>query len=212
MLTIHHLGISQSDRVVWLCEELGIPYTMIKYDRDPETRLAPAAYKALHPAGTAPVIEDDGLVLAESAAVVEYIAKRHGGGRLFPAPDADNYADFLYWYHFANGSMMPAGMVGLVLGAVGLAESEDVKPLQARLHRAYAAVEDRLSKNDHFAGSAFTAADIMMVFPLTTMRLFVPYDISGFPAIKAYLERIVQRPAFEAARQKADPDLPPVIN
>ena len=111
MLTVHHLGISQSDRIVWLCEELDIPYDLVRYDRDPVTRLAPAAYKALHPSGTAPVITDDGLTLAESGAIIDYVVARHGGGRLTLNADHADFARFLYWYHFANGSLMPCMMM-----------------------------------------------------------------------------------------------------
>jgi len=211
MLTVHHLGISQSDRIVWLCEELGLDYELKLYQRAPETRLAPAEYKALHPSGTAPVITDGDLVLGESGAIIVYISRKYAGDRLLLGPEHPDFANFLYWFHFANGSMMPAGMIDLVLNALGIEDKSALDPLRARLHRAYAAVENRLGEAKWFAGSEFTAADIMMVFPLTTMRLFVPYDISGFPNIKAYLKRVTARPAFEAARLKADPDLPPVI-
>ena len=114
MLTVHHLGISQSERIVWLCEELSIPYELKSYDRDPVTRLAPAEYKALHPFGTAPVITDGTVVLSESGAVMEYIIARHGKGRLAVRPDAPNYADYLFWFHFANGSMMPVQFAGAI--------------------------------------------------------------------------------------------------
>jgi glutathione S-transferase len=211
MLTVHHLGVSQSDRIVWLCEELGLPYELIRYDRDPVTRLAPAAYKALHPAETAPVITDGDLVLGESGAIIDYILARYGDGRLVVANDRPNFADYLYWFHFANGSMMPAGMVDLVLGVLGLAESEAVRPLRARADRAYANVEARLAQAPWFAGPDFTAADIMMLFPLTTMRVFVPRDLSPYPHILAYLARVGERPAFRRACEKGDPDLIPLL-
>src|SRR6185437_15776810 len=99
MLTVHHLGVSQSDRIVWLCEELGIPYEMKKYDREP-SGMAPPAYKALHPSGTAPIITDGDLVLGESGAIIEYIIGRHGGGRLAGTADKANFADYLFWFHF----------------------------------------------------------------------------------------------------------------
>jgi glutathione S-transferase len=120
MLTVHHLGISQSDRIVWLCEELAIPYDLVRYDRDPVTRLAPATYKALHPAGTAPVITDDALALSESGAIVDYIVARYGNGRLTLPSDHPDYARFLYWCHFANGSLMPAMM--MLMGEGGMAQ------------------------------------------------------------------------------------------
>jgi glutathione S-transferase len=211
MLTVHHLGISQSDRIVWLCEELGIPYDLVKYDRDPVTRLAPAAYKALHPSETAPVITDGDVVLAESGAIVDYILARYGNGALTVASSAPNFADYLYWLHYGNGSMMPAGMVDLVLGVLGLRDAEAVQPLRARADRAYANVEARLGQTPWFAGPEFTAADIMMLFPLTTMRVFVPRDLSPYPNIRAYLARVGERPAFRRACEKGDPDLTPLL-
>ena len=110
MITVHHLGVSQSERIVWLCEELGLPYKLQRYDRDPTTRFALANYKALHPMGIAPVITDGALVLAESGAIVEYLIGRHGGGRLAVRADQANFTDYLYWFHFANGTMMPNEM------------------------------------------------------------------------------------------------------
>jgi len=107
MLIVHHMVVSQSDRVVWLCEELGLPYDLRVYKRL-ESRGAPDEYAALHPYGTAPVITDGDLVLGESGAIVEYICVRHAGGRLIVKPDHPEYANYLYWYHFANGSMLPA--------------------------------------------------------------------------------------------------------
>src|SRR4030095_8763925 len=119
MLTVHHLGISQSERIVWLCEELEIPYQLARYDRDPNTRLAPEKYKALHPFGTAPVITDGRMVLAESAAIMEYILAKHGGGRLVVGADEPNFADYLFWFHFASGSFMPSAMTDIVVTIMG---------------------------------------------------------------------------------------------
>jgi glutathione S-transferase len=212
MLTVHHLGISQSDRIVWLCEELEIPYELKKYDRDPVTRLAPAEYKALHPCETAPVITDGDLVLGESAAIIDYIIAKYGDGRFALKPDQPGFADYLYWFHFANGSFMPAGMTQLVLGVLGLADQEAVKPLLGRGDRAYAMTEQRLGEATWFAGDAFTAADIMMLFPLTTMRVFAPRDLAPYPNIRAYLARVGERPAFQRAAKKGDPDLVPLLS
>jgi glutathione S-transferase len=212
MLIVHHLGISQSDRIVWLCEELGIDYELKKYDRDPVTRLAPAEYKALHPCETAPVITDGDVVLGESGAIIDYIIAKYGNGRLALAPDHPDYADYLYWFHFANGSFMPAGMTALVLGMLGLSDSEAVKPLLSRGDRAYAMAEARLASSPYFAGGEFTAADIMMLFPLTTMRAFAPRDLGPYPNIRAYLARIGERAAYQRAARKGDPDLTPMLS
>lgn len=203
MLTVHHLGISQSDRVVWLCEELGIPYQLVRYERDSQTRLAPAAYRALSPSGTAPVISDGDLVLGESAAIVQYLAETHGEGRLLIAYRAAGYSDFLYWFHFANGSFMPAALIDSITRHLG--DSPTMVGLRSRLDRGYEQIERRLGTVTFLAGDAFTAADIMIVFPLTTMRVFSPRDISPYPNICAYLQRIAARPAFQRAMLKADP-------
>ncbi|MFD1104829.1 glutathione S-transferase family protein [Sphingobium olei] len=201
MLTVHHLGISQSDRIVWLCEELGIPYEMVRYERDPVTRLAPAEYKALHPSGTAPVITDDGLCLAESGAIIDYIVARHGDGRLSVASDDPSFPEYLYWYHFGNGSLMPSMMMLM-------AEGDMASVMRQRADRGLEALEAHLADGRSWlAGEQFTIADIMMVFPLTTMREFVPVGLSPYPAIRAYLHRIAARPAFRRAMEKADPDL-----
>ena len=206
MLTVHHLGISQSDRIVWLCEELNIPYELIQYERDPVTRLAPAKYKALHPFGTAPVITDGDLVLAESGAIIEYVIARHGAGRLSVTSDSPNFPDYLFWFHFANGSFIPSGMVELVIGMLGAKDdNETMRGLRARGDLAFGITEKRLSKVPYFAGAEFTAADIIMLFPLTTMRAFAPRDLGPYPNIRAYLQRIAARPAYQRAAKKADP-------
>ena len=208
MITVHHLGVSQSERVVWLCEELEIPYTLQRYDRDPATHLAPANYKALHPMGIAPVITDGGLVLAESGAIIEYLIEKYGNGRLAVGADRANFTDYLFWFHFANGTMMPSEMGSIIASMLGLKEGNPVMAmLQDRSDRAFALVERRLGDVAYFAGNEFTAADIMMLFPLSTMRTFAQRDLSPFPYIRAYLKRIGERPAYRAAIKKGDPGL-----
>ncbi len=212
MLTIHHLGLGQSERIVWLCEELDIPYTLQTYVRDPLTRLAPPALKALHPLGAAPVIEIDGLMLAESAAIVEFLLARHGAGRLQYGPDDPAFADYLYAFHFANGNLQPAMLRLLTVRRCGLAPDHPVlAATQGRVDAVFAMVEERLTQHDYLAGPDFTAADIMIVFSLTTMRLFTPVDLLPYPAIRAYLQRIGARPAYRRAMAKSDPDLVPVL-
>lgn len=207
MLTVHHLGISQSERIVWLCEELGIPYELKRYDRDATTRLAPAAYKALHPMGTAPIVTDGSVVLAESGTIIG----KYGHGRLAVGPDKPNFADYLFWFHFANGSMMPSQMAGL--GAKpGAEESPRARFMRERADRGWAMVDERLGKVPYLAGNEFTAADIITLFPLTTMRAFVPRDISKYPNILAYLKRIGERPAYRRAMEKGDPQMTPMLS
>ncbi len=212
MLTIHHLGHSQSERILWLCEELGVPYEMVKHERDPVTILSPPALKALHPIGAAPVIQDDGLLLAESAAIVDYIVAKHGGGRLRLGPDHPDFANYLYWFHFANGNLQPVLGRSLMVGRVGLPPDHPVQmAMQGRLDRVMDLVEARLGEADYLAGSEFTAADIMSVFSLTTMRLFQPVDLRRYPNMLAYLQRVGARPAYRRAMAKGDPDLTPML-
>lgn len=206
MLTVHHLGVSQSDRIVWLCEELGLTYELSRYNRDPETRLAPAEYRALHPAGTAPIITDGDVTLAESGAIIDYLIERYGEGRLKVRPTDPAYSDFLFWYHYAGASFMPRNMMEMV--GLGLGGGDAAAMLGERSIASWAMAENRLSKVPYFGGEAFSAADIMMVFALTTMRLFAPRDISAYPNIRAYLQRIGERPAYRAAMEKADPGMP----
>ncbi|WP_250527726.1 glutathione S-transferase family protein [Caballeronia sp. GAWG2-1] len=212
MLKIHHLGHSQSERIVWLCEELDVPYELVKYTRDARTMLSPPELVALHPLGAAPLIEVDGMLLAESAAIVEFILARHGDGRLQHAPDHPDFASYLYWFHFANGNLQPVMGRSMMIGRAGLPPDHPVQTaVQGRLDKVLALIEDRLGQADYLAGSDFTAADIMSVFSLTTMRIFQPLDLSPYSNIRAYLQRIGERPAYRRAMKKGDPDLTPML-
>jgi glutathione S-transferase len=208
MLTVHHLGKSQSERIVWLCEELGVPYELKRYERDPATILAPPEYRALHPIGAAPVITDGDVVLAESGAVVEYVIAKHGGGRLALGPSHPDFAHYLYWFHFANGTLQPVLGRGSVLRRAGVPDDHRMALfVKERLGRALGWVETRLGEAEHFAGAEFTAADIMTVFSLTTMRYFMPVELAPYPAILAYLRRIGARGAYRRAMEKGDPGM-----
>lgn len=212
MLTVHHLEKSQSERITWLCEELGLPYDLQLYKRDAVTILAPPELKALHPQGTAPIIGDDGLVLAESGAVMQYILGKYGQGRLAPGPDDPAFAPYLYWFHFANGTLQPAMGRNMVMRWLKLPPDNPVLlRMRGRLDGAMDQVEARLGSADFLAGAELTAADIMMVFSLTTMRIFMPLDLAPYPNILAYLQRIGARPAYRAAMRKGDPDLTPLL-
>jgi glutathione S-transferase len=212
MLKIHHLGHSQSERIVWLCEELGVPYEMIKYTRDRVTRLSPPELVALHPLGAAPLIEAEGKLLAESGAIVDFILARYGHGRLQHGPEHPAFTDYLYWFHFANGNLQPVLGRSMVVRMCALPPGNPVQAsTQGRLDKVLALVESRLAQNDFLAGREFTAADIMSVFSLTTMRLFQPFDLAPYPAIRAYLQRIGARPAYQRAMAKGDPDLTPML-
>jgi glutathione S-transferase len=194
MLTVHHLGKSQSERIVWLCEELGLPYELVRYDREP-SGAAPPAYKAVSPFGTAPVITDGELVLGESGAIVEYILHRHGGGRLLLGPDHPEWVQFLFWFHFANGSYIPALMMDH-LSAAGAAPDPD-----SRSERAYRLMEARLGDATWFAGETFTAADVMMCLAGFAAKR----DLTSSPNTAAYLARVRARPAWQASLAKAEP-------
>ncbi len=210
MLTVHHLRISQSERIVWLCEELGIEYDLKLYNRDPETRLAPAELKALHPMEIAPLIEDNGTLLGESGAIVDYIIGKYAPGTdLVPSPGSPDFADHLYWFHFANATLMTNGMMSIAVNAVG---AEMPPPLMKRITNAWAAIERRLGEADYFGGSQLTTADIMMGFSLTTARAFNDMSIDHMPNLKAYLQRIGARDAYQAAMAKAEPGFPPKLD
>ena len=212
MLTIHHLGRSQSERIVWLCEELGLDYALVRHERDPVTVFSPPELRAMHPMGNAPLLQEDGIVLAESGAIVEYILARYGKGRLAVGPDQPGFADYLYWLHFANGSLQPLMGRNRVVSQLDLPpDNPMVRSTRDRLARALGMVEARLAGSAHLAGPDFTAADIMTVFTLTTMRLFMPLDLGPYPAILAYLQRMGARPAYQAAMRKGDPGMEPLL-
>ncbi|MEE4538607.1 MAG: glutathione S-transferase [Erythrobacter sp.] len=210
MLTIHHLRISQSERIVWLCEELGLDYELKLYDRDPQTRLAPLELKQLHPMGIAPVIEDGDLVLGESGAIVDYIVGKYAPDTpLVPAADHTDFAQHLYWFHFANATFMTNGMMQIAVTAVG---AKMPPPLAARVTNAWAQIEARLGEADYFGGGELTTADIMMVFQLTTSRAFNGMGIDDKPNLKAYLQRIGSREAYRRAMAKAEPGFTPKLD
>jgi glutathione S-transferase len=213
MLIVHHLGRAPSERVVWLCEELGLPYELVRYERDRETILAPAEFKALHPMGVAPLLEDDGVLLAEAGAIVEYILAKYGAGRLSIAPDQLEFADYLHWFHFANGTLQLAMSRCLWIRRLSLpAENPVLMAAEGRLERAFGYVDNRLKAAPWFAGQAFTAADIMMGFSLTTMRLFLPVSLESYPGIRAYLQRVGLRQCYRRAMAKGDPGFVPLLS
>lgn len=212
MLTVHHLRKSQSERIVWLCEELGLDYKLQCHDRDPATNLAPAAYKALHPLGVAPVIDDGELRLTESGAIVEYLIAVHGHGRLALAPTDPDFARYLYWLHAANGSLQPAMHRNMLLRRLDLPAGHALSAAhRARLDLVLAHIDTRLGMVPYLAGLAFTAADIMSVFSLTTMRHFYPLDLAPYVNIRAYLQRIGEREAYQRAMRKGDPQMVPML-
>ena len=211
MLTVHHLGISQSERIVWLCEELELDYAFKRYDRRADNRLAPDEYKALHPMGIAPVITDGDLVLGESGAICDYICARYGKGRLQPAPDDPDFADHLFWFHWSNGTFMTTLMMQLVLGGAGGDANPAAPFVTDRSRRGWAMVEERLGQAPFFGGRNLSTADIMMVYCLTTSRAFRGTSLEGHPNLGAYLQRIGARPAYQRAMAKAEPGMTPML-
>lgn len=205
MITIYHLETSRSERIVWLMEELGLEYRLEVYPRE-TTGAAPQPLKSIHPLGKAPVIRDGVTLLAESGAIVDYIVHRHGGGRLAVRPEAPSYARYVYWLHFAEGSLMSLMLIGLVLSRVAEANAS---PVMARIRERTAQmlrfVDTELGRGPWFAGAEFTAADVMMVFPFTTMRRFLDYDLAPYSNCQAYLQRIESRPAYQKAMAVAGP-------
>jgi len=218
MITVHHLNNSRSQRVLWLLEELGVPYEVKRYERDAATMLAPASLRAVHPLGKSPVITDGDLTIAESGAIVEYLVERYGNGRLIPAVGTPARLRYMYWMHYAEGSAMPPLLLKLVFDRLesapmpffvrpiaraisGRARDSFIGP-QIKLHLDY--MESELGKSQWFAGGELTAADIQMSFPLEAAAARGGLDASR-PKLMAFLERIHARPAYRRALEKGGP-------
>jgi glutathione S-transferase len=207
MITIYHLETSRSERIVWLMEELGLEYELKVFPRE-TTGAAPPPLKAIHPLGKAPVIRDGDTLLAESGAIVDYIVHRHAGGRLAVRPEAPAYARYLYWLHFAEGSLMSLMLITLVLSRVPEASASPVTArIRERVKQMLSFVDAELSNGPWFAGVEFTAADVMMLFPFTTLRRFLEYDLGPYSNILAYMKRVEARPAYQKAMAVAGPTM-----
>ena len=210
MLTVHHLRLSQSERIVWLCEEMGIDYDLKLYNRREDNNLAPDEYKALHPMGIAPVITDGDFVLGESGAIFDWLVAQYGDRGLVPAKESPHFANHLFFLHWANATFMTNGMMALVAGRMLQAE---IPPFVAdRMAKSWAIIEQRLGEAEYFGGSQLTTADIMMGFQLTTSRAMSGMGIDGMPNLQAYLKRIGERPAYQQAMAKAEPGMPPKLD
>ncbi len=205
MITIYHLDTSRSERIVWLMEELGLEYKLELFQRNANGS-APDALREIHALGKAPVIRDGDTVLAESGAIVDYIVHRYAGDRLAVAPAAEEYARYIYWFHFAEGSLMSLLILALVIGRVPEANASPVRTrVLERMQQTLSFIDAELAQATYFAGAAFTAADVMMTFPFTTMRHFLNYDLAPYANILAYLQRIESRPAYQKAMALAGP-------
>lgn len=215
MLTVHHLNNSRSQRILWLLEELGLQYEIKRYERDPETMLAPDSLKKVHPLGKSPVVTDEDKTLAESGAIIDYIVSHYGDGRLAPAANTPEALRYNYWLHYAEGSVMPLIVFDLVLGQVGKQASFFTKPLanavtgkvkdafvdpQTALHFSY--MNDELTKATWFAGDEFTAADIQMSFPIEAASTNIENFSTEYQKLAAFLQRIRSRSAYKKALER----------
>jgi glutathione S-transferase len=216
MLTVHHLNNSRSQRVLWLLEELGVPYDIVRYQRQP-TMLAPPELRAIHPLGKSPVITDNGNTIAESGAIIEYIVDSYGEGRLIPPPNTPERLRYTYWLHYAEGSAMPPLLLKLLFALMPKRAPALLRPLlrkvadqvlvtlvnpQLQQHMAF--WERALSKSQWFAGAEFSAADIQMSFPLEAAAARAGLE-QGHPKAMAFLDRIHARPAYARALDKGGP-------
>lgn len=202
-ITVHHLENSRSQRILWLLEELELPYAVVRYERDRKTMLAPLELKGVHPLGKAPVIEDEGRVIAETGAIVEYLVEK-GDGRLGPPGNRDAVLRYRHFLHYAEGSMMPPLLAILVVGRLGLLGKPAKKPLLAMLGQHLDWLNSELATRPWFAGDMFTAADVMMSFPLEAARQRGGLDESR-PHLIDWLERIHARPAYGRALAAGGP-------
>lgn len=215
MIVVHHLNNSRSQRVLWLLEELGVPYEIQRYQRDARTMLAPPELKKVHPLGKSPVITDEGRTIAESGLILEYLVERYGAGKLAPAADSEERWRYRYWMHYAEGSAMPwlllklvfdrieAGPMPFFIRPVARAIARQVKQAfitpQLQLHLEY--LEAELGRSEWFAGNEFTAADIQMSFPLEAAAMRGGLDRSR-PRLYAFLQKIHSRPAYRRALER----------
>jgi glutathione S-transferase len=218
MIVVHHLNHSRSQRILWLLEELGLPYEIVKYYRDPETNLAPPEVTRVHPLGKLPVIQDGDLTLAESGAIIDYILERYGDGRLVPVPGTPERVRYLYWMHYTEGSAMPVLLLRVIFDQIetarvpwlirpltrGLARRMKQMFIQPQLDRHLDFLEAELAGRDWFAGAAMTAADIQMSFALEGAAARAGLDGSR-PRLMAFLDRIHARPAYQRAVERGGP-------
>lgn len=218
MITVHHLNNSRSQRVLWLLEELGLPYEIRKYERNAQTMLAPPELQQVHPLGKSPVITEGETTVAESGAIIEYLLERHGNGRLAPAAGTPQRLRWRYWLHFAEGSAMPPLLLKLIFERIkvtpmpffakpiarGIANKVLGAMVDPNLKRQLDFMEAELGTSEWFAGSEFSAADIQMSFPVEAAAQRAGLDASR-PKLMAFLKRIHARPAYKRALERGGP-------
>lgn len=202
-IIVHHLENSRSQRVLWMLDELGLPHEIKRYERNKKTMLAPPELKAVHPLGKSPVIEDEGRVIAETGAIVEYLVEK-ADGRLGAPAHRDDALQYRFWLHYAEGSMMPPLLLKLVLSRIPLFGKKAMQRIQPMIDVHLDFVEAELAKRPWFAGDAMTAADVMMSFPLEAARARAGLDQSR-PHTIAWLNKIHALPAYQSALRKGGP-------
>ncbi len=200
MITLHHLNNSRSQRVLWLLEELGLDYEIKHYTRDPHTSRAPIELKTIHPLGKSPVLTDGDKTIAETGAIVEYLIREHGGGRLRPETGTAAYDDYEHFMHFAEGSAMLPLLLALYTGFLGDAAKPIQPMIMAEIKGIFDYVEYHLIRNEYFAGDDLTAADIMMIFPLEAAH--ARGRLKGYEACQDFVAKIHKRPAYNRAIEK----------
>jgi len=205
MITIYHLNNSRSERIIWLMEELGLPYALENVTREATGR-APLALRDIHPLGKAPIIRDGDIVIAESGAILEYIIHRYGDGRLSVPPNSPDYARYLEWLHAAEGTAMLQFLAQWRLIRMGIDETTPVAVwTRENTDNLLKFMADEIGARPYWAGNDFTAADIMMVFVQRFLEIWAKFDLSPYPALAAYHTRIESRPGFQRAMAIANP-------
>lgn len=200
MITIHHLNDSRSQRILWLLEELGVEYEVVRYERDATTRLAPDALKQIHPLGKSPVLTDGELRLHESGAITEYLIRTYGAGRLAPEQGSAEYDAYVEWLHYAEGSAMLPLLLKLYTSRLGEAAGPLMPRIDSETENHFSFMDREMAGREFFVGSDLTGADIMMSFPLEAAR--ARGILTAYPALSAFVERIQARPAYIQALEK----------
>ena len=203
MLVVHHLNESRSQRILWLLEELGLPYEIRFYERDAQTRLAPPALLAVHPLGKSPVLTDGAATIIESGAITDYVIRRHGGGRLAPDPASADYDAYQQWLHYAEGSAMLPLMLRLYVGRLGAAGAPLHPRIESEIANHLSYVEGALKDRSFFVGDSLTGADIQMSFVAEVAKAHG--KLPEYPHLEAWIERLHARPAWKAALEKSGP-------
>jgi glutathione S-transferase len=200
MIVVHHLNDSRSQRILWLLEELGLPYEVRKYQRDAQTRLAPPELKAVHPLGKSPVVTDDGRTIIESGAIIDYIIRRHGGGRLQPDPASPAYDDYMQWLHFAEGSAMLPLLLKLYVSRLGEAGAPLGPRIESEIANHLGYIDRALQGRDYLLGNELTGADVQLSFvgEVAGSR----GDRAAYPALDAWVKRFQARPAYARALER----------